>query len=307
MQNKDKHLIVLAGATASGKTALAVELALQLNCSVLSADSRQFYKELSIGTAKPSVEEMKGVRHYFINNLSIREEYTAGQFETDALRVLEDEFKEKDVAILTGGSGLYIDALCKGIDDLPRSKEIRQHLIRAFEKEGIHPLQEELKACDPESAAILDLQNPHRVMRALEVFRSSGKKMSELQSKQDKERPFSVHYFAIHHPREQLYDRINQRVTEMIQNGLVDEVKSVENFRNHQALNTVGYKEIFDYLDGQLSLDEAADVIRQNTRRYAKRQLTWFRREASTKWIDYAAPKDNAIEIIRLLSPLLDH
>lgn len=296
-----KQLIVIVGPTAGGKTALSIKLAKSLNCAILSADSRQFYKELSIGTAKPSLVEMDGVPHYFINNLSITKEYTAGKFETEALLQLDKLFEINDYAILVGGSGLYIDAVCKGIDDLPRSPATREQLIHEFEQFGLQPLQDELKMVDPAYYETCDYQNPHRVMRALEIYRSSGQLMSELLSKSAKSRPFSIHYFGLHHPREVLYERINNRVIDMIDSGLVQEVESLVSYRNHQALNTVGYKEIFAHLDGILSLDEAIQQIQQNTRRYAKRQLTWFRREATTTWINYKSPEENAQEILEYI------
>ena len=245
---------------------------------------------------------MAGVPHFFINNLSIQDDYTAGKYETEALAQLEKLFHENDYAILVGGSGLYIDAVCKGIDDLPRSPETREQLILEFDQFGLAPLQEELKRVDPTYFNTCDNQNPHRVMRALEIFRSSGQLMSELHSKSTKSRPFNIHYFALHHPREVLYERINNRVLDMIDSGLIQEVESVAAYRSHQALNTVGYKEIVEYLDGQIPLTIAIEKIQQNTRRYAKRQLTWFRRENSTKWIDYKSPEANADEILAYLS-----
>jgi len=272
-----------------------------LNCSILSADSRQFYKELSIGTAKPSKEEMQGIPHYFIDNLSITSQYTSGQFELEALQVLDNEFKTKDISILVGGSGLYIDAVCKGIDDLPRDKEVRKQLIQECEEFGLEKLQNELKKTDENYYNQCDLQNPHRVMRALEVIRCSGKRMSEQLSKTIKNRDFEVVYFTINYSREKIYKRINNRVLHMIENGLVEEVKSVAQYRDHQALNTVGYKEIFDYLDGLISLEEAISQIQQNTRRYAKRQLTWFRREVSTHWINHEDLNDQIVEILEVL------
>jgi tRNA dimethylallyltransferase len=285
MSIHEKHLIVIGGATASGKTALAIELALRLDCEILSADSRQFYKELSIGTAKPTGEELKMRKHHFIDTLSISENYTAGQFENEALKVLDQLFLKSDFAIVVGGSGLYIDAICKGFDDLPKDASIKAQLVFEFEQKGIESLQHELKEKDPEYYESCDYQNPHRIIRALEIIRSSGEKVSVLHTKAVKNRPFNIYYFAIEHSRELLYDRINKRVIQMIHDGLIEEVKSVLSYRNHQALNTVGYKEVFDYLDGKLSLEETISSIQQNTRRYAKRQLTWFRREKETHWL----------------------
>lgn len=245
---------------------------------------------------------MQGIPHYFIDNLSITSHYTSGQFELEALHVLENEFKTKDTAILVGGSGLYIDAVCKGIDDLPRDKEVRKQLIQEFEEFGLEKLQNELKESDESYYMQCDFQNPHRVMRALEVIRISGNKMSELLSKSIKNRDFNILYFTIDYSREKIYKRINNRVLQMIENGLVEEVKSVALYREHQALNTVGYKEIFDYLDGNISLDEAISQIQQNTRRYAKRQLTWFRREPSTHWINH----DNISDQMKVVLDVLE-
>ena len=301
MQKKSiKHLIVIVGPTASGKTELSIALAHALQCAILSADSRQFYQELSIGTAKPTENEMDGIRHYFINNLSIKNTYTAGQFESEAMQVLEKEFAQHNFAILVGGSGLYIDAVCKGIDDLPRSIAIRNDLNKEFEQFGIEKLQLELQEIDPQYYQQCDQQNPHRLIRAIEVYRASGLQMSELLSKTAKERPFKIHYFGIHHERDKLYERINLRVLNMIEIGLIKEVQSVLPYRHHQALNTVGYKEVFDYLDNTISLEEAIQQIQQNTRRYAKRQLTWFRREPATVWLNDTL-SNNVQEIITLV------
>jgi len=289
--NTQKTLIVIGGPTASGKTALSVSLAKTLDCSILSADSRQFFNELSIGTAKPSLVEMGGIKHYFIDSHSIQEDYTSGQFEHDALAILEDEFKEKDYAILVGGSGLYIDAVCKGIDDLPRNEEIRNQLNKEFEENGLANLQKELNEKDSSYYSMIDIQNSHRIIRALEVILESGKKMSDFQKNKPKERPFSIHYFAIDHLRSKLYEKIDNRVIQMVQNGLIDEVKNVQQFRGKQALNSVGYKEVFMYLDNQISKEEMIGLIQQNTRRYAKRQITWFKREKSTLWLDGTSPE----------------
>lgn len=245
---------------------------------------------------------MQNIPHYFIDSLNISEHYTSGKFEQDAIKVLEKEFKTKDVAILVGGSGLYIDAVCKGIDDLPRDKEIREQLILEFEKFGLEKLQNELMKSDMNYYMQCDYQNPHRVMRALEIIRCSGNKMSDLISNTLKSRDFNIHYFTIDLQREKLYERINNRVLEMIQNGLVEEVKSLTEFRSHQALNTVGYKEIFDYLDGKITLEDAIAQIQQNTRRYAKRQLTWFRRESTTHWIRQELIDNQIKEIILQLN-----
>jgi tRNA dimethylallyltransferase len=279
------------GPTASGKTALSIALAKQLQCSVISADSRQFYKEMSIGTAKPTEDERQGVKHYFIDSHSIHDEYTSGQFEQDALQIIENEFKHTKHIVLVGGSGLYIDALCKGIDDLPRNAQLREDLNKQFQKNGMAHLQKLLKEKDPVYFSNIDQQNPHRIIRALEIILDSGDKLSDLLQNRTKKREFSIDYFAIHHERSLLYERINQRVIEMIDNGLVEEVKNLQAFRHKQALNTVGYKEVFAFLDQAISYEAMLALIQQNTRRYAKRQITWFKRERSTTWLDGSHPE----------------
>lgn len=294
---KNKHLIAIVGPTASGKTAFSVELAKKLNCAILSADSRQFFKELNIGTAKPSLKEMKNVKHYFIDSHSIQEEYTSGQYEQDALLILEQEFETNDFVLIVGGSGLYIDALCKGIDDLPRDEAIRKQLNEEFSLFGLNKLRAELQAKDAAYYATIDNQNPHRIIRALEVIRKSGGKMNDFLKNKSKKRDFEIHYFGIHHERERLYERINQRVVKMIEDGLIDEVSNVMPFRHKQALKTVGYKEVFDFLDGKTEQKEMTALIQQNTRRYAKRQITWFKREKSTIWMD-VNDKSNWIDIV---------
>ncbi len=274
-----KELIVIGGPTASGKTSLAIETALELKTEIISADSRQFYKEMSIGTAKPTAEELSRVQHHFINSSSITEEYSAGQFEQEALAQLHKLFETNDHVVCVGGSGLYIKALTEGFDALPKqSKAIREQLNEQVNTAGLAALQEELKQKDPEYAQSVDLANPQRVIRALEIIRGTGKKYSDLRKNQKKKRAFTTTYYAIDWPRELLYERINQRVDNMMEEGLLEEVKSLYNVRHNNALNTVGYKELFDYLAGHHSLDDAIALIKRNTRRYAKRQLTWFRR-----------------------------
>ncbi len=283
----NKKLIVITGPTASGKTALSVDLAKRLNCAIISADSRQFYKKLSIGTAKPTIEEQQGVPHYFIDSHSVETPLTSGQFEKLALATLGKLFSDSDYAILVGGSGMFIDALIYGIDDLPHDKKIRDYFNNEFEEKGLEFLQEQLKAKDPEVAKKIDLQNPLRVIRALEIREILGKSQLDISKNTKIEREFETHYFVIDHPREALYERINLRVEDMFEKGLLEEVKSVEKWRNLQSLNTVGYKELFDYLDGKISLEEAKELIKRNSRRYAKRQLTWFRRNKDAIWLNY--------------------
>lgn len=281
-----KRLIVILGPTASGKTTLSIALAKHLNTEIISADSRQFYREMAIGTAKPSDEEQDGVKHHFIDSHSIEEVFSAGEFEQAALGVLDTIFKTNDDAICVGGSGMYIDALCEGLDDIPRDLTIRTELNSFVQENGLETLKEELKNKDREFYNQIDLNNPQRLIRAIEVIRITGKKYSELRRKQHKKRPFEIVKFGISHDREILYDRINRRVDIMVQEGLFLEVESLIKHRGHNALNTVGYKEIFDYLDGKFTKEEAIELIKRNTRRYAKRQLTWFRKDPSIIWLD---------------------
>lgn len=284
-QERIKHLIVIEGPTASGKTALTVALAKQFSTCVLSADSRQFYNELSIGTAKPTPEEMEGVPHFFIGSYSVQNEISSARYEQEALEVLNAEFKNKDVILLTGGSGMFIDALCLGLDPIPTSQELKDTLVAEHAANGLEPLLDELKKGDPKYFEEVDRNNPARIIRAVEVLRLTGKPYSEQRKNTAKLRPFSVHRFVINHPREILYARINERVDRMLEQGLLAEVQSVFKYRQLRALNTVGYSELIAYLEGNSTLPEAIENIKQNTRRYAKRQLTWFRRHEDAIWL----------------------
>lgn len=284
-----KHLIVISGPTASGKTALSVALAKHLKTCVLSADSRQFYREISIGTAKPSTEEMDGIPHYFIDSHSLVDEVTAAQFEREGLQLLDTLFCERDVVVLTGGSGMFVDALCDGLDEIPTSKSIRNELQTAIDQGKMDELLIELKEKDPVYYAQVDLKNPVRVLRAIEVIRLTGQPYSILRKASPKKRPFQVHRFVIEHERTRLYERINQRVHVMMENGLLDEVKSVQHLRGLSSLNTVGYSELFDFLDRKTTIDEAISMIQQNSRRYAKRQITWLKRNPDAHWIPYTS------------------
>jgi|TARA_B100000795_G_C22797317_1_gene440025 tRNA dimethylallyltransferase len=281
-----KHLIVIVGPTAIGKTSLSIALAKHYSCAVLSADSRQFYKEMEIGTAKPTAIEMDGVPHHFINNLSIHDRYTAGMFEIDAIKLLDTLYRENDVAILVGGSGLFVDAICNGFDDVPGSQKIREELIKELDTIGIEPLQQELKEKDPEYYNTSDIQNSRRVLRALEVLRVSGNTFSSYRNKTAKNRPFNIHLIGLNTDRSVLYDRINLRVDLMVKAGLLEEVKRLLPHRYLSPLNTVGYKELYDNLGDQHSIDTAISKIKQNSRKFAKRQVTWFRRNEKTKWFD---------------------
>jgi tRNA dimethylallyltransferase len=281
-----KTLIVIAGPTASGKTAAGIRLAQYYNTAILSADSRQFYREMAIATAKPSPDELSQAKHYFIDSHSVTDPFSVGDFEKQGLALLTELFKTHDKVILVGGSGLYIKALCEGFDDIPQADPaIREALNNEFADNGIIPLQEELKQADPAYYAEADINNPQRIIRALEVYRQTGKPFSFYRKAKINTRPFNILKIALELPREVLYARINQRVDMMLKDGLVDEVKSLLPYRDVNALNTVGYSELFDYLDGKLSMDQAIDLIKQNTRRFAKRQLTWFRKDQDFVWL----------------------
>lgn len=286
VQTSNKYLILLVGPTAVGKTDLAIRLAHQFDTEVLSADSRQFYKELSIGTAKPTKEEMDGITHHFIDSHSIDSYYSAGDFERDVIKRLEgDVFERKDVAILTGGSGLFIKAITDGLDDMPQAPlALRETLMQRLETEGVEALAEELKKLDPEYATIADLQNAQRVVRALEVCLSTGKPFSEFHKKTKVTRSFQFVKIGIERPREELYDRINLRMDIMLANGLMEEVKALTDYRNHNALQTVGYKEVFEFLDGAYDYPTMVELLKRNSRRYAKRQMTWFKNQDDFQW-----------------------
>lgn len=290
------QLIVIAGPTASGKTAAAIRLAQHHKTVILSADSRQFYQEMAIGTAKPSADELAAAKHYFIDSHTVTEPFSVGDFEKQGLALLTEMFKTHDKVILVGGSGLYIKALCEGFDDIPQADPaIREQLNIQFAENGIAPLQDELKQADPVYYAEADINNPQRIIRALEVYRHTGVPFSSYRKATVNTRPFNILKIALDLPREVLYDRINQRVDTMVKDGLVDEVKSLIPYRDVNALNTVGYSEIFDYLDGRLTLDKAIELIKQNTRRFAKRQLTWFRKDKDIHWL---APDEVTVEKI---------
>lgn len=272
-----KNLIVIAGPTAIGKTSLAIELAKYYKCPVISADSRQFYKEMNIGTAKPTPEEIQTIPHYFIDNISIHDSYNVGQYERDAIECIEKLFNDHETLILVGGSGLYINAVLNGVDEFEEIPAyIREQLIKDYEEKGIAFLQEELKQRDEIYYHQVDLNNPQRIMRALEVCIHTQKPYSGFRKKEKKERSFEAFKILLNTDRESLYTRINKRVDQMMEEGLLEEAKSLYPNKNLNALNTVGYKELFDYMDGKSSLEEAVSLIKQNTRRYAKRQLTWF-------------------------------
>ncbi len=279
IEQPGKTLKVIVGPTASGKTDYSIELANQYNSPIISCDSRQIYMELKIGTAPPSEEQLAQIKHYFIFSHSIFDFYTAGKYELEALELINNLFLTHDTLIVVGGSGLYVDALCYGIDDFPDSDmTLRDNLMQRLSAEGIESLRNELRLLDPESYETIDKKNPQRIVRALEVCLQTGKKFSSFKSSSSKQRNFTIERTIIERPREELYDRINLRVDKMIESGLVDEAKELHKFKDLPALKTVGYKELFDYFDGKTSLEEAIDLIKRNTRRYAKRQITWFKR-----------------------------
>ena len=281
----NKHLIVLAGPTASGKTATAIKLAKAFDAEIISADSRQFYKELSIGTAAPTAEELAQVKHNFVHHLSIEDKYDVADYEQDVLSYLKEYFKTKNIAIMTGGSGLYIDAVCKGLDLIPDiSDEIRSKVTKMLEEGGLEVLQTEVKKVDPGYYQIVDKQNPRRLQRALEVYYQTGKPYSTFRQGNTVKRDFNIIKLAILWERDNLIERINKRVDLMMQQGLLDEVKSVYPKRHLNSLNTVGYKELFDYLDGKCTLEQAVEQIKINTRQYAKRQMTWLRKRNDYQW-----------------------
>ena len=273
---------VITGSTAVGKTAVATELAKSLNTEIISCDSRQMYREMRIGTAIPTAEELAAVPHHFIGNLSIHDYYNVSMFEQECLQLLDKLFAKHPTVIMTGGSGLYIDAVCKGIDDFPAvDAEIRKTVTGWFEAEGIEYLRRQLKMLDPEHYAKVDLRNHKRIMKAIEVSLQTGKTYSSFLTAQERKRPFEIEKIVLTRPREELFDRINRRTEQMMEQGLLEEVKALYPYRKLNALNTVGYKELFAYIDGRYDLNTAVELIKRNTRRYAKRQLTWFARDTS--------------------------
>ena len=281
------ELIVILGPTGVGKTDYSIEYAKSLASPIISCDSRQLFKEMKIGTAPPSKEQLAEVVHYFIGSHSINKFYTAGLYEIEAMELLSNLFKTHNKLVMTGGSGLYIDAVCRGLDDFPESdQQIRATLTERLKAEGLEPLRMELKELDIDSYRAIDIANPQRVIRALEVTMATGKKFSEYKSNSIKERPFNIRKIGINRARPELYDRINQRVDNMVEDGLVEEVRGLIAYKDMPALKTVGYKEIFDYFDGLHSLEEAIELIKRNSRRYAKRQLTYWGRDRDIEWIN---------------------
>lgn len=295
-QNK---LITVIGPTAIGKTSLSIDLATHFKTEVLSCDSRQFYKEMQIGTAVPSNKELSAVKHHFIQNRSIFEEYSVGAFERDAVALLNRLFKERSIMIMTGGSGLYVDAVIKGLDDFPEvDPDIRKDLKVILHSEGITRLQTKLKEIDPESFGKIDIHNKQRLIRALEISIGTDKPYSHYLGLQTKKRSFDAIKIGLQADREVIYDRINKRVDLMMQQGLLEESRSLYQHRDLNALQTVGYKELFAYFDGLYSLEEAVNEIKKNTRRFAKRQGTWFRRDPEITWFDHKTDLDEILSFI---------
>lgn len=280
-----KTIFIITGPTATGKTALSVQLAQHFNTEIISADSRQCYRELNIGVAKPSAGELNAVKHYFINSHSIHDNVNAAIFEQLALQWCNEIFSKRDVAIMVGGTGLYIQAFCKGLDDIPAaSPEMRSAILNGYNQHGMPWLQQQIQQHDPLFSESGETGNPQRIMRALEVMLSTGRSILSYHSTEGRQRPFNIVKMALDIPRPQLYERINQRVDIMMNDGLLQEAKELFPYRNLNALQTVGYTELFEYFDGNTTLEKATDLIKQHTRNYAKRQLTWFRRDKEVSW-----------------------
>ena len=274
-----KYLILIAGPTAVGKTQLSLSIAEQYKTDIISCDSRQFYKEMCIGTAVPSTDELSRIKHHFIQNLSIQDHYSIGQFERDALVKIEALHKNNNAVVMVGGSGMYIDAVCNGLDDFPPVPDIiREELNLRHQNEGLDALKKELMKLDPDYHELVDSSNPHRIIRAIEVCMVSGKPFSSFRKQQAKKRNFKTVKIILNREREELYHRINKRVDKMMNEGLLEEVKKLYDYKACNALQTVGYKELFAYFDGEWDLETAIEEIKKNTRRYPKRQMTWFRR-----------------------------
>ena len=286
-QHQRPTLLVILGPTGVGKTNVSLQLAENLECPIVSADSRQFYRELKIGTAAPTENQLQRVKHYFIGSHSIFDEYNAGQYEQDVIQLLEEQFQKHKVVMLVGGSMMYIDAVCNGMDEIPSvDSEIRVFWQKQFTDFGLEFIQNELKRLDPEHFDEVDLQNPKRIIHALEICSMTGKPYSDLRTGKRKLRNFNILKIGLNRPRPELYDRINQRVDEMLSEGLLEEAAQFYEFRHLNTLNTVGYKELYEYMDGNWTLDFAVNMIKQDSRRYAKRQLTWFNRDKEIMWFN---------------------
>lgn len=300
-----KNLITIVGPTAIGKTSLSIALAQQFNCEIISCDSRQFFNEMRIGTAVPSTEELAAAQHHFIQNKSIFENYTVGDFEKEAISKLDELFLTNDYVVMVGGSGLYVDAVLKGFDDFPEiDPSVREEVASNYEKLGIEYLQTELEERDPNYFEVVAKENPQRMMRALEVCIGSGKPYSSFLNQKKNTRNFTPILIGLEAERSVIYDRINQRVDIMMNEGLLAEATKLFPHKDLNALQTVGYRELFNYFEGEISLEFAVEEIKKNTRRFAKRQLTWFKRNEDTKWFDYLTDRQNIIEYIKEIQNL---
>ena len=295
--NTDMTLVSIVGPTAIGKTALSLSAAQSLGCPILSADSRQFYKEMTIGTAVPSAAELQSARHYFIQHRSIQQPYSVGDFEREAITLIDELQKKHEHLVMVGGSGLYTKAVVSGLDAFPKIPEtIRNELNKTLEEDGIECLRAELRTVDPNYFAQVDLNNPQRIIRGLEVYRGTGLPFSSFRTNRVKKRPFKILSIGLEAPREVLYARINARVDEMMTNGLLDEAKALFDYRSLNALQTVGYRELFQFLNHEMDLESAVALIKTNTRRFAKRQMTWFKKDPSIQWFDYRTPHAELIQ-----------
>ena len=296
-----KTLVILFGPTGVGKTDLSIELAKHYKSEIFSCDSRQFYKELNLGVAKPSDLQLKTIKHNFINNVSIHEHYSISKFEVEAISELEKHFEKNDIAFMCGGSGLYIDAICNGVDEMPdHDEKIRQEVIDYYNKNGLEAIRFELKRIDPEYYKVVDLKNPQRILRAIEIYRSTGKTFSSFRVRKKTERNFEIIKLGINLDRDLLYERINKRVDMMVSDGLLGEAQDLYKHKGIVALKTIGYRELFEHFDGVYGLDRAVELIKRNSRHYARRQLTWFRRYEDAKWF---SPKDKK-EIIKYINSI---
>ncbi|MBW8241243.1 tRNA (adenosine(37)-N6)-dimethylallyltransferase MiaA [Muricauda oceani] len=294
-----KVLLAVVGPTAIGKTALGIRLAQHFDTEILSADSRQFFKEMQIGTAVPSKDELEAAPHHFIQHKSITEPFSVGDFEKEALSLLDELFQEKEIVVMVGGSGLYVDAVINGLDEFPEvDPEIRANLNQQLESEGVKSLQNELKQKDPDYYKTVDLENPHRLIRALEICRASNRPYSSFLNRPKPERPFKSLYIGVDAPRQTIYDRINARVDLMMEAGLLQEAQKLYPYRNLNALQTVGYKELFEYIEGQCTLEAAISEIKKNTRRFAKRQLTWLRKNEAISWVPHDAEPKSVLQMV---------
>ena len=300
MSSNKPLLICVVGATAIGKTSLAIKLAKAFNAEIISADSRQFFKEMNIGTAVPSKKELEAATHHFIQNKSIFEDYSVGDFEREAITFLDNYFRKKKIAVMVGGSGLYVDAVVKGLDNFPEvPSEIREQLNTELNEEGIETLQNELRKIDPDYFGKVDIQNPHRLIRALEIYRATGKPYSSFLNKEIANRNFETLFIGLTAERETIYARINHRVDKMVDEGLIAEAKALWPHKDKNALQTVGYRELFDYFDGNISLEEAISEIKKNTRRFAKRQNTWFKKNEAIHWFNFETDPTEIIHFIK--------